>query len=424
MFGSTDSVTALAKIGEGLDELLKAGLDPSGSRDAVEVIRAIESVGRRVAAAQSELVDVIDQRALYSADGHTSAKVMVRHVAKLSAGEAAGRVKVAKMLRDLPEIARRLRAGSLGVDQVRLLGRVHANTRVRAHMADAETWFLKLADREVFPRFERAVRQWERLTDSDGAEPKASRNRKASMVQNGIDLSWELSGSFGSMQGLSVDEIFDHYLQAELLADWEKARAEHGEEATAADLPRTAAQRSADALWQVFQDAAANPDGAVPVNFVHNIVWDARGYEEMLRRLSGAEATPLDFAGFRCSTIDGVAVDPSEAAANSLVESMRRVVVGASGVVIDQGRARAFTANARLAVLIADDHCTHPGCWIPASQCQIDHTRPYASGGTTTPANGGPRCGHHNRHKERGYTVWRDPAGMWHTIRPDGTEIE
>jgi len=424
MFELMESAEALAKIGEGLDELLAAGLDPSGSRDAVEVIRAIESVGRRVAAAQSELVDVIDKRALYSADGHTSAKVMVRHVAKLSAGEAAGRVKVAKMLGDLPEIARRLRAGSLGVDQARLLARVHANSRVRAHMADAESWFLKLADREIFPRFERAVRQWERLADSDGAEPKASRNRKAAVVQNGIDLSWEFSGSFGSMQGVSISEIFDHYLHAELLADWEKARAEHGEEASAADLPRTPAQRSADALWQVFQDAAANSNSAAPVNFVHNIVWDAQGYEQVLSRLAGAETGPIDFAGFRCSTIDGVAVDPSEAAANSLVESMRRVVVGASGVVIDQGRARAFTANARLAVLIADDHCTHPGCWIPAGQCQIDHTRPYASGGTTTPDNGGPRCGHHNRHKERGYTVWRDPAGSWHTIRPDGTEIE
>lgn len=419
-----ESASALEKVAEGLDELLASGVEPSNSGAAIEVIRAVESVTRRIAAVQSELLDVIDRRVLYAADGHTSAKVMVRHVAKLSAGEAAGRAKTARMLSDLDEVAGQFRRGELGVDHVRLLARVHANARVRPHMADAEDWFLRIANRVTFPRFESAVRQWERLADSDGAEPKASRDRSASTVQNGIDLSWEFSGSFGSLQGLSIKEIFDHYLQAELLADWEKARAEHGDEATAADLPRTAAQRSADALWQVFQDAAANPESATPVSFVHNIVWDARGYEEMLRRLSGAEARPLDFAEFRCSTIDGVAVDPSEAAASSLVESMRRVVTDASGVVIDQGRARAFTANARLAVLIADDHCTHPGCWIPASQCQIDHTRPYASGGVTTPANGGPRCGHHNRHKERGYTVWRDPAGLWHTIRPDGTEIE
>ena len=30
---------------------------------------------------------------------------------------------------------------------------------------------------------------------------------------------------------------------------------------------------------------------------------------------------------------------------------------------------------------------------------------------------------HHSRRKEHGYVVWRDPAGRWHTYRPDGTEI-
>ena len=44
-------------------------------------------------------------------------------------------------------------------------------------------------------------------------------------------------------------------------------------------------------------------------------------------------------------------------------------------------------------------------------------------GGSTSPGNGGPACGTHNRHKERGFSVRRDEAGHWHTYRPDGTEI-
>ena len=70
------------------------------------------------------------------------------------------------------------------------------------------------------------------------------------------------------------------------------------------------------------------------------------------------------------------------------------------------------------------------GCHVPVTQCQIDHMKPWAEqadgtgGGCTCPENGVPACGRHNRHKQRGYTVHRDQNGHWHTIHPDGTEIE
>ena len=37
--------------------------------------------------------------------------------------------------------------------------------------------------------------------------------------------------------------------------------------------------------------------------------------------------------------------------------------------------------------------------------------------------NEGPLCARHNRIKTRGYRTWRDDVGVWHTQRPDGTEI-
>lgn len=111
-------------------------------------------------------------------------------------------------------------------------------------------------------------------------------------------------------------------------------------------------QRRADALWQVFQDAATNPNGGVPVDFVHNVVGSADAYQEMLRRLKGAESTPLDSTTAVCRTIDGVPPDPFEMAANSVVSQVRRVTVDAASLTIDQGQ----------------------GCWVPVSECQIDHT--------------------------------------------------
>ena len=110
---------------------------------------------------------------------------------------------------------------------------------------------------------------------------------------------------------------------------------------------------------------------------------------------------------------------------------LRRVVINAAGVVIDKSRKqRFFTGTTRLAVQLADNECLWPGCHVPVSACQIDHTIGWspnlgrAGGGQTNPDNGGPTCGRHNRLKETGYTAWRDPTGTWHTNRPDGTEIE
>ena len=205
--------------------------------------------------------------------------------------------------------------------------------------------------------------------------------------------------------------------------DWAEARARLGDSATTADLCRTDSQRKADAILQIFVDAAANPDGMAPVKIDHSIVWSAPAYEEMARRFAGAKPRPFDIDNYRCETIDGHPLDPTEAFASSILNNIRRVVVDAKGAVIDLGLARTFTGLARHAVQIRHTECFWPGCEVPTSACEIDHTQDHASGGRTNPGNGAPACGRHNRWKQKGYTVWRDDCGQIHVNRPDGTEI-
>ncbi len=424
MFVSPIAEQALQDITNGLDALLGAGTEPEDPRHAIGAIKQMEEVGRKLAAAQADMYQAIERRGLHRADGHFSPRVMVRHVAKLSGGEAAARAKTAAAMRDLPEVAERFRSGRLGVSQMRMIAKIHANPRVRPFLAAAQEWFIEHAEGDEYPDFEAAVQAWERLADDDGPEPRATKNRDARITENLGDLSWSLQASFGSAMGASIDEIFRHYVNAETLADWEKARAEHGDNAIDAHLPRTTQQRRADALWQVFQDAATNPDGGVPIGFTHNVVWTAEQYEEMLRQLTGAESRAVDFDAAECRTLDGADLDPYELAANSLVNQVRRVLVDAAGVVIDQGRARTFTGSARLAVQLVEPRCIWPGCWVPTSQCQIDHSVEHSSDGRTNPGNGAPVCGSHNRVKQRGFSTWRDPVGDWHIYRPDGTEID
>ena len=424
---SADGLDVLGRIDTLLDEALDGGFELADTADVIAAVGGLESIRAKTAALCVELAIELDESQCFRRDGHGSAKVMTRHVGHLSNAEAAGRARGAALHPALGQVTDALAAGVLGVAQFDLLGRVHANPRVRAAMVEAQGWFLTTAAELSYAEFELAVRQWERLADSEGPRPatntRSHDRRHVSLLQDHFELGWRLDGSFAALQGAAIDDIFSHYVSAERLADWEKARADHGEAATAAQLARSEPQRRADALWQIFQDAAAADTSAVVPGFVHSIIWSADTYQEMLDRLDGQPAQRLDPATYRCHTLDGVPLDPTETAAASLFDHIRRAVTDAAGVVIDLGRTRTFTGAARTAVQLTTNHCRWPGCTVPTSHCQIDHTTDYAHGGPTTPTNGTPLCARHNRHKQRGYTVSRDPTGTWHTHRPNGTEI-
>ena len=93
-----------------------------------------------------------------------------------------------------------------------------------------------------------------------------------------------------------------------------------------------------------------------------------------------------------------------------------------AGVVINLGRkVRLFTGSAGEAAKLQGTRCLWPGCG--RHRTHIDHTRDWQFEGPTDAVNAGPMCPRHDRHKNHGYSVWRDSHGRWHTYRPDGTEV-
>jgi hypothetical protein len=81
-----------------------------------------------------------------------------------------------------------------------------------------------------------------------------------------------------------------------------------------------------------------------------------------------------------------------------------------------------------------DRHCRFPGCRVPASRCDIDHTVDAAHGGPTSTDNLAHLCrGHHvlKHHsewrvvQESGGTLrWTSPTGRQHLDRPRGARTE
>jgi hypothetical protein len=76
------------------------------------------------------------------------------------------------------------------------------------------------------------------------------------------------------------------------------------------------------------------------------------------------------------------------------------------------------------------DRCMAPGCGIPATRCDIDHTTAWEHGGTTALPNLAPLCRGHHRVKhhtawhltqaaDTGALHWTSPAGRHYIVHPE-----
>ncbi len=446
-FVSEELATAFAELRAAAERVTAELAAPHLATDVLLAERHLEVTHRLVGAAQIDTTARIDTERLHRIDGHRSVKAHMQHVLKISPSEAGRRAQAARALRRLPEMAAALRSGRISLDHVRVVARVQANPRIKDKVPAQQEKFLRWADTKSFDGFQDKVLDWERSTDMNGAFKDNERNhanRNVRLVHNSLDNTWELSGHFAADQGARSREIFDHYIEIERLADWTEARARLGQAATVSDLERTDAQRRADAFVKLCNDAAGAPPGTRAPKITHNIVWSADAYLA-LADLLGADAAALDTHWsasltnpntqrdqwcdpdtYRCSTLDGVPLEPVEQFFSSLANHVRRVIVNTKGVVIDLGpTTRLFIGSARLAAQLQSPRCIWPGCDVPTSRCEIDHLRDHAKGGPTNPTNGAPLCGFHNRWKQKGFATTRDPVtGRSRTYRPDGSEIE
>ena len=425
----------IAALGEVVHELQDVELSALTDRELLEAVRDLEVVRRRLDHATGRLIGQVDATGAFREDGHRTAKSAVTHLGRLPSAEAHARVRTARVLHRLPEVARGYADGTIPTPSVRAIVRVASNPRVVEFLYDADPLFAAMAATEPYDDLVRWLAEWEALADADGAEQQSEmthRRRQASLRQQ-PDGSWHLRARLGALQGAAMARILAAYETAEWEADRAEAVAEHGDDATIAQFPRTPEQRRADALLQIFRRAGASEARATSPEPLVDIVIDQETFEDELRRMAGQRvAADPGRAGKRlCQTTDGHRVHPTDAVAAALVGHVRRVVVGASSTVIDLGRKRRlFTGSSRDAAVLqailrarGRAGCLWHGCDSPPSRLQVDHDRPWHDFGRTDIANSTRPCGHHNRLKERGFRPIRGPDGRYTILRPDGSPI-
>jgi hypothetical protein len=371
------------------------------------------------------LIARADEAKAWKEIGHRRISSWSRALGRWSDAEVLHRTRVARLLRFDERFAAAVAAGEIGVAQAQILGRAHSNPRCGDQISEVMGIMLHHASHLSFYEFRILVDRWEKMADVDGAfreESAAHDSRRAFVTHVGERIHLEARGGLG--QGAMMEEVFDRFVQAEFLSDWEQNRRVHGEDATAATLERSASQRRFDALAQIFARAASDRSAGTVAEPLVNLVIDLHTYEQMITGASSVDA-PSDPRKRPCQSMSGIPVPASDVVAASLWGQIRRVVVDSSGVVVSMGRkSRLFSGPARDAALLQARRCVMSGCAVRSRHCQVDHLTEWAAGGNTDQINAAIICGHHNRLKSQAaISVRRDSEGYWHSYQKDGSEI-
>ena len=395
--------------------------------DATEMrawLEGVEEIRRSVDAMAVAAAGAVDRRNPFRSQGFFSAKTVIKHMCMLSGPEAHRRVQTARLHEALPAWADAEADGEVGVAQSELMARIAANPRIASSVLERDALvLLEDAIGQSFDEFERRARTWEALADPDGDRARNERRHanRTFQIRPCPDGGWSLSGSLAELAGVEFNEIFSWFLEAEWQADWASARARLGDDATAADLARTQAQRCADALVAMARAAASAPPGSQQPRPTVNVLIDQESFEAHLR---GETPDPRRYRDVVIRTQSGRRLHPDDAVNAALIGHIRRVVYDGSGTIIDLGRrSRLFRGSARDAVMLLLTTCIWIGCDRPVSWCDADHSLGWKAHGATVPRNGGGLCRGHNHLKERGFDVFRDESGHWHVIDPEGNEI-
>ena len=255
-----------------------------------EALVALTNVERMVGAAKVAVLGAFDASGEYRVDRHPSTATWMAARTKSDRRRVRHQVGVARRMRSMTLTEEAYRAGLVGFEHVAVLAR--ANTPDVAELfVEAEAALVAAAQRLDFDLFCRAVRAWRDFVDPEGAEERARkqdarREGHASRTFDGMVRLDAWLEAVGGTEFLAELRRLERFL---FEADWAEARARVGENATAGDLLRTAAQRRADAFVEMARRSATCDTPGEPPKWVLNVMM---GYATYCAEAAAATGDP------------------------------------------------------------------------------------------------------------------------------------
>lgn len=342
------------------------------------------------------------ERAEWSADAWDAVAAQLGAALGCSVAMGHSYLRYAMAMRDrLPQVGKAFRAGHIDyrsfqtiVFRTDLVTDAEVLARVDAQVAALVSRRPSLTRGGLAAAVDRVVA----LVDADAVRlaKDALSDRYVDVLANESGMAY-LSGSVFATDGQALDRRLDELAATVCDAD-----------------PRTATQRRADAL------------GALAAGGVRLVCGCGRGdcAEGATKPRSNvvihviAEQASAEGRGSTPGVLPGVeGLIPADVVAE-LAKSARLVPL-----MTPAGPEPRYTPSAKLAdfVRCRDLTCRAPGCDRPATECDLDHTIPYADGGATHASNLKSLCRQH--HLMKTFWGWRDrqlPDGTVIWMLPDG----
>ncbi|MFZ4811802.1 MAG: hypothetical protein ACOYL9_10690, partial [Ilumatobacteraceae bacterium] len=182
----------------------------------------IETQRRAMLAEHVRLLDELEQRKLYYADGHRDLAGFGRAEFRWADRDAKAHRDLERLCRTCPQVLDQLAIGRVGAAQVFLLARLARAPRVGMFVAEQIDDFLDHATKLSFLAFEQYVIAWKCLMDQDGPDPdRAHRNRNASLGHTGLTGRFHLEGP--TSDHVRLKTMLAHFEQIEFRRDWDAA---------------------------------------------------------------------------------------------------------------------------------------------------------------------------------------------------------
>lgn len=373
-------VPAVSGLRSAIDRLV-AQRPAAGGSVLVELVRQLHRLQSVVDAATADFATSGD----WAGDGARSAATWVAERCRIPKATAKRSVGLGRAADDLRVAADAWMAGDIGPAHVAALA-AHLRPGTRDALLRDEAMLVGHARDLGYAAFRQVLAYWEQHVDPDGCEEQAEARR----ARRDVRLSTSFDGmclgtvTLDAIGGAIVMGELRRIEQALFEADWADAREGTGGEAgLVRDLPRTPAQRRADALVEMATRSRSVPPGA--------------------RRPAPLLTVLVDYptlSGRVCELAEGTVLTPGELLPWITQADVERAVFGPDRRVEVGESTRFFRGATRRAIEVRDRTCSHPLCDVAAAWCEVDHILPWEAGGRTTQENGRLLCRFHHRMRQ------------------------
>jgi hypothetical protein len=368
----------LDDFGGALEALIESGAENYGDCESMEKLHSMEAC---FSSFMTEATAAFEKGEQWAADGAKTATAWITARCRVSRAGARRRVGLGRTLRYLPHVAEAWRQGAIGVDAAQAIASARRH-RTEASMARDEEMLVAQASEMGFEDFSRVLAYWKLLADPDGAEA-SDEEKKASrdvFLTSSLDGMWMGQMNLDPINGAIVSNELNRLEHDLFETDCAEAKERLGRTGRIDELARTSGQRRADAMVEMATRSRTAPaEGIRPAPLFSILV----GFESI--------------HGMICELENGTVLPPMALAPWMDSAYFERATFALPDRIDVSVHSRFFTGGTRRAIELRDRMCTHPYCYEPADNCQVDHIETYASGGLTTQDNGRLLCGFHNR---------------------------